>query len=218
MTEEFPLHTDTFGARVLSSVIANAIVDNQGVPSSQVKGYGNPVIVAGPKDLPCADNSRPQERRLQDFDGAKFTASDSTQKIRRITNGKQIAWPTGRLGMCVRDDAFWAVNIGSLVAPSITATSSGSGDAMIKTISRGTSTIGKAAVLEVQSDGKLKSTRERLEFIRWDDGTEIADGTLIQLAYVSGSLTLIFANCSATPGLTGLAASPAPITVEVTEP
>ena len=198
MTEEFPLHTDTFGARVLSSVIANAIVDNQGVPSSQVKGYGNPVIVAGPKELPCADNSRPQERRLQDFDGAKFTESDSTQKIRRITNGNQIAWPTGRLGLCVRDDAFWAVNIGECDAAELLV----DGDEI-----SGASE-GIAAVLQVTDEGKLLITDDRLDFVRWDDGDTILDGTMIQLAYVSGSLTLIFANCEPTDGLQELEADP----------
>ena len=214
MSEEFPLHTDTFGARVLSSVIANAIVDDQGVPSSQVKGYGNSVIVAGPKDMPCKDKNRPQRRRLQKFDGATYSESESTEMIRRITNGRNIAFPVGRLGMCVRDDAFWAINVGSLVAATLTVTSSGSGDDTVKTISRGSSPIGKAAVIEVQDDGAIKSTRERLQFVRWDDGGTIADGTLIQLAYVSGTLTLVAANCAATSGLTGLAASPAPIEEE----
>ena len=218
MPQTFPLETDQAGARVLSGIIADAVRDDLGNVQTGVNIGGTPVVCGGPKDLPCKDQNRPQLRRLKKFNGAAFSDSESTRLIRRITNGNIIAFPAGILGMCVRDDAFWAINIGSLVAPTLTVTSSGSGDATVKTISRGSSTIGKAAVIEVQNDGTIKSTRERLEFVRWDDGGTIADGTLIQLAYVSGSLTLVYANCSATSGLTGLVASPTVITAPEESP
>ncbi len=207
MSQTFPLEATPENAKVLSAIVHNAIQDDLGSPETSCRSFGNPVIVAGPKDLPSKDNNRPQARRLQSFNGAKFSASDSTRVIRRITNGRQIAFPVGILGMCVRDDAFWAINIGSLAAPTLTVTTTGTGDDTVKTISLG-ALAGVAAVLEVDQDGKLKSTKERLSFVRWDDGGTIADGTLIQLAYVSGSLTLVFANCSPTTALTGLAAAP----------
>lgn len=208
MPQTFPLETDQAGARVLSGIIAEAVQDDLGNVRAGVQVRGTPVVCGGPKDLPCKDQNRPQLRRLRKFDGATFSDSESTRLIRRITNGDNIAFPAGPLGMCIRDDAFWAVNIGSLTAPTLTVTSSGSGSTLVKTIS-GVSTTGKAAVIEVANDGKLRVVNKRLSFVRWDDGGTIADGTLIQLAYVSGSLTMVYANCSATSGLTGLTATPA---------
>lgn len=97
---------------------------------------------------------------------------------------------------------FWAVNIGELAAPTLLVTGT-----TTKLIS-GFSTSGLAAVLEVQSDGKFKVTNKRLSFVRWDDGDTVQDGTLIQLDYVSGALTIVFANCAPTAGLQGLVTSP----------
>jgi hypothetical protein len=138
---------------------------------------------------------------MHTIDGAAWKDENTAEPIRLISNGLQIAAPIAGVGLCVRDDAFWAVNIGSLAAPTITV----SGTPKLIT---GASTSGKAAVLEVTEDGDLRVTTKRLRFVRRDDGGTIADGTLIQLAYVSGSLTIVHANCGPKAGLTGLPADP----------
>lgn len=108
------------------------------------------------------------------------------------------------IGFAISDSKpFWAVNIGELAAPTLLVTGT-----TTKLIS-GMSTSGRAAALEMQSDGKFKVTNQRLSFVRMDDGDTIQDGTLIQLDYVSGALTLMFANCAPTTGLQGLTLTPA---------
>ena len=86
---------------------------------------------------------------------------------------------------------IWAVNIGVL-SP---ATSPLTG-----------ATEGRAAILQLNDDGDLEITSEREDFIRRDKSGTIADGTLIQLGYVSGELVIKWADCSATNELQGLSA------------
>jgi hypothetical protein len=93
---------------------------------------------------------------------------------------------------------YWAVNIGSLVAPTLSVASG---------VVSGKTT-GKAALFTRQPDGKLKVSNGRQSFERYSDGGTIADGTLIQLDNVNGKITIVFANCSPTAGLTGLDPEP----------
>lgn len=93
------------------------------------------------------------------------------------------------------ENPFWAVNIGSLAAPTLSVTG---------TVITGTSTSGNAAILRLRTDGDMDVTDGRVTFVRLDDGGTIADGTLIQLGIVTRRLTCVFANCGPTTGLTGL--------------
>ena len=209
MTRKRLVQTDDQGARILSRLIRENADSSTVIASPQTAApnAGN-IVVAEPVELPSKDpEGVVNNRTIRSLNGATWSDTGQGVPVRRITNGRQLAFPVANLGRCVVDGAFWAINIGSLAAPTLTITSTGSGSTLSKTIS-GVSTSGIAAVLEVQSDGNLKSTADRLAFVRWDDGGTIADGTLIQLGYVSGTLTLLFANCAATSGLTGLTASP----------
>jgi hypothetical protein len=47
-----------------------------------------------------------------------------------------------------------------------------------------------------------------LNFVRRDEADIIADGTLIQLAYVSGTLTIVWASCDSHADLEGLDPTP----------
>lgn len=76
---------------------------------------------------------------------------------------------------------IWAVNIGSLAPATHPLT--------------GHST-GVAGLFQTNSSGNLETTNGRKSFIRRDMSGTIADGTLIQLDYVSGRLTIVWADCS----------------------
>lgn len=89
-----------------------------------------------------------------------------------------------------RNEPFWAVNIGSCAAPSLSVSSG-----VITGFTTGT-----AALLK----GFLEVTSGRATYTRADDGGTIADGTMIQLMFVSGKLSSVYANCGPTTGLTGL--------------
>jgi len=89
----------------------------------------------------------------------------------------------------------WAVNIGSLAPASHPLTGH---------------TTGVAAVLRVKDDGDLEITDDRRSFVRRDASGTIADGTLIQLASVSGRLTIVWADCEPHPDLEDLEAEPLP--------
>lgn len=93
---------------------------------------------------------------------------------------------------------FWAVNIGTCSAPSLSVTTD---------VITGQTT-GIAAVLSGVKFDRAEVTDAREEFMRMDDGGEIEDGTLIQLQRVSGKLCCVFANCGPTVGLTGLDEAP----------
>lgn len=93
---------------------------------------------------------------------------------------------------------YWAVNIGTLAAPVLTVE-----DGVISG-----KTTGTAAILKKEPGGGLEVTSGRQSFERYADGDEIADGTLIQLDSVNGKITIVFANCSPTTGLTGLDPTP----------
>lgn len=195
----YTVETDLFGARVLKGLIDGAAVEDQGIPVPTHQGSGNPVIVGSPAVFPCDDNETAKRRRLHSRAGRVWSPSDNASPVRRIGNGRQIAWPVGRHGLCVQDAAFWAVNVGDLDAPTLSVT----GDVL-----SGAATTGIAAVLEVTDTGDFRISNRRLQFVRWDDGGTILDGTLIQLAYVSGTLTCVYANCDITTGLDGLESNP----------
>ena len=93
---------------------------------------------------------------------------------------------------------YWAVNIGSLAVPVLTVT-----DGVVSGATTGT-----AALFTRNAAGKIKVSNGRQQFERYSDGGTIADGTLIQLDNVSGKITIVYANCSPTPGLTGLDPEP----------
>lgn len=93
---------------------------------------------------------------------------------------------------------FWAVNIGSCAAPSLSVSTG---------VITGQSS-GVAALLSGVTFTRAEVTDGREAFMRMDDGGVIADGTLIQLQRVSGKMCCVFANCDPTDGLTGLEAEP----------
>lgn len=93
---------------------------------------------------------------------------------------------------------YWAVNIGTLAAPTLSVASG---------VVSGKTT-GTAALFTRQPDGKIKVSNDRQSFERYSDGGTIADGTLIQLDNVNGKITIVFANCDPTAGLTGLDPTP----------
>lgn len=94
---------------------------------------------------------------------------------------------------------FWAVNIGSCAAPSLSVASD---------VVTGQTT-GVAAIFAGVTFTRAEVTDARQTFMRMDDGGTIADGTIIQLQNVSGKMCCVFANCGPTTGLTGLEAEPA---------
>ena len=94
----------------------------------------------------------------------------------------------------MQDTEFWAVNIGTLTPATNPLTGHSEG---------------RAAVLEVKSDGNLEIKSERLDFVRRDtEGGDVADGTLITLGYVSGKLAVKWADCGRHVDLEGLEAKP----------
>ena len=184
----------TVDSRRLRTVLDDADVGTSGKLRSPESEFAIPVIVAGPTEFPSEDpdgtvNARP----LRELNGTAWSDTPQPVAVRRITNGNQIAWPVGNNGLCVQDSAFWAVNIGILDPATHPLTGH---------------TEGVAAVLAVQDDGTLTITDERLDFVRRDAADMIADGTLIQLGYVSGTLTVIWAECEPHADLEGLDPTP----------
>jgi hypothetical protein len=146
--------------------------------------------VAAPTEFPSKQpEGFTKTRTLRKLNISTWDDTGQPATVRVLTNGNQIAWPVGQHGLCVQDSAFWAVNIGSLAA----ATNPLTGHAT-----------GNAGVLEQDTSGNLTITSKRLTFIRRDASGTIDDGTLIQLAYVSGTLTIVWADCTSHASLTGL--------------
>jgi len=194
MSKLRPIVTDDAGARVLSSLIAGAAVEDAGTLNTRNRSAGNAVIVAGPEEFPGEDpDGTVNSRTIYCLQGDTWEDQTQAMPVRRISDGRQIAWPVGRHGLCVQDPAFWAVNIGSLAAATHPLTGHSEG---------------VAAVLQPNSDGDLEITDGRLDFVRRDPNGSIADGTLIQLAYVSGTLTIVWADCAPHADLEGLEAEP----------
>lgn len=201
MTNPVTVRTSIDRARTLARMIDNAYDGNaNGEQPRRPSGNLSPVIVAEASEVPTEDpEGFVNPRTLRQLNGATWEDTGQSLPVRRLTNGRQIAVPVGLHGFCVRDDAFWAVNVGTSAAPTITVSAG---------VISGMSSSGVAAVLKTRSDGKLEVTDDRLTYSRLDDGGSIEDGTLIQLAYVSGNLTCVHANCGPTTGLTGLEATP----------
>jgi hypothetical protein len=132
---------------------------------------------------------------IHTIDGDEWKDEKTASPIRLVTNGKQIALPVAGVGLCVVDSEFWAVNIGTLLPATHPLTGH---------------RVGRAAVLELNSEGDLEITDDRLDFIRRDASGEIEDGTLITLGHVSGSLTIKWADCTSHEDLEGLEANPEP--------
>jgi hypothetical protein len=132
---------------------------------------------------------------LWTLSGDEFEDLKTAEPVRLITNGKQIALPVAGVGLCVVDPEFWAVNIGTLLPATHPLTGHRTG---------------RAAVLELNDEGDLIITDKRLDFIRRDASGDIEDGTLITLGYVSGSLTIKWADCQPHEDLEGLEADPEP--------
>ena len=190
MSEYQPVLADETGARALSALIAGYSESVEAGTAPQYRSVASPVIVAEPTEFPSEDpEGTVKARNLRLLNGATWDDTKQPVNVRKITNGRQIAWPVGRHGLCVQDQAFWAVNIGSLAA----ATNPLTGH-----------TTGNAAVLESDSSGNLTIKSARLEFVRRDASGTIDDGTLIQLAYVSGTLTIVWADCTSHADLEGL--------------
>jgi hypothetical protein len=182
MTQQVQIQTDIAGARALRKLIREGQTDTLGTIQQTGPAYTSPVIVAGPTEFPSASpEGLTASRTLRQLDGANWTDTGQPATVRVLSNGQQIAWPMGRHGLCVQDSAFWAVNIGML-------------DPASHPLSGHTE--GIAAVLEQQDDGTLTITDKRLDFVRRDEAEIINDGTLIQLAYVSGTLTIVWAACA----------------------
>jgi hypothetical protein len=178
----------------LSALIAGVKSESDGGSANVNRSTGNAVVVAGPQEFPGQDpEGTVNSRTIYRISGIAWADQTQAVPVRRISAGRQIAWPVGRHGLCVQDSAFWAVNIGSLAAATHPLTGHASG---------------VAAVLGVKSDGNLEILTDRLNFVRRDGSSTIADGTLIQLAYVSGTLTIVWADCAPREALTGLEASP----------
>lgn len=193
MTHRLVRLTDV-DSRRLRTVLNDADVTVGGTLEITGAEFQNPVIVAGPTEFPAEDpDGTVRDRPLRELNGINWEDTTQTVPVRKISNGNQIAWPVGANGLCVQDSAFWAINIG-LLSP---ATHPLTGH-----------TEGVAAVLATADDGSLEITDNRLDFVRRDDAETIADGTLIQLAYVSGTLTIVWASCEPHPDLEGLDAEP----------
>ena len=189
-----PVYTDEAGARDLAAMLGEFSGTSGGQTRSAAPTFGTPVIVAEPAEFPSADpDGVVNTRTIRQINGNEWADTQQPLPVRKISNGRQIAIPCGRHGLCVQDSAFWAVNIGILNP----ATHPLTGHAE-----------GVAAVLAVKDDGTLDIKDDRLDFVRRDDGDRIADGTLIQLAYVSGTLTIVWANCEPHPDLEDLDPTP----------
>ena len=190
MTTLRTIATDDDGARALSALIAGAKFESDGGTAIVNRSTGNAVVVAGPQEFPGQDpEGTVNSRTIYRISGIAWTDQTQAVPVRRISAGRQIAWPVGRHGLCVQDTAFWAVNVGSLAAATHPLTGHASGN---------------AALLGVKTDGNLEIKSDRLPFVRRDASGVIADGTLIQLAYVSGTLTIVWADCAAHAALEGL--------------
>jgi hypothetical protein len=99
------------------------------------------------------------------------------------------------------DDRVWAmwapgptyaINIGSMAGTSNPTT--------------GLVTTGKLAWVRLTSSGldNIEISDMREDFCRRDNGTSLADGTLIMVDMVGMRLTAVWANCSSTAAFTGL--------------
>ena len=193
MTHRLVRLTDV-DTRRLRTVLNDADVSTSGALKTQESEFQISVIVAGPTEFPSQDpDGTVNNRPLRDLNGINWADTVQPVAIRRISNGNQIAWPVGANGLCVQDAAFWAVNVGSLDPATHPLTGH---------------TQGVAAVLAVKNDGHLEITTARLNFVRRDEADIIADGTLIQLAYVSGTLTIVWASCDSHADLEGLDPTP----------
>lgn len=125
-----------------------------------------------------------------------------SQEVSLVSFGEQIAFNVGGLGMAVHSDAFWAVNVGTTLAATLTIVTEG--DELKITGHQ----VGNAAVIMPHPSGGLRVTTKRLSFANWDEA-QIADGTLILLQYVGGVLSFVGGRCAAIAGLTSLPADPA---------
>lgn len=195
MTTPVTLRTSVDRARILGRMIDSAQDgSNIGDPRKAPIGGNNPVVVAEAIEFPAEDpDGVVKQRTLRKRNGATWEDTGQSISVQRLSNGRQIAWPVGAHGFCVQDTAFWAVNIGSLAA----ATHPLTGHAE-----------GVAGVLKVLATGNLEITDDRLDFVRRDASGAIEDGTLIQLAYVSGTLTIVWADCEPHADLEGLDPTP----------
>lgn len=189
MTHRLVRLTDV-DTRRLRTVLDDADVGNSGTLLTLGSEFAIPVIVAEPSEFPAEDpDGTVNDRPLRELNGIEWSDTVQPVPVRRITNGNQIAWPVGLNGLCVQDTEFWAVNIGTLAA----ATHPLTGHAQ-----------GTAAVLKVTAGGDLEISADRLDFVRRDASGTVADGTLITLGYVSGTLTIKWADCASHPDLEGL--------------
>jgi hypothetical protein len=192
---------DTFGfdaagvsdIQTMAGLLLGRRVDHSA--HAQPRTGGLNAVILQPVDALATQawNTAQLDAELWTIDGGDWSNLRQPQTIRHVSNGRQIAIPVGHAGLCVQDAAFWAVNIGTLDAATHPLT--------------GHST-GVAAVLDPDADGDLVITDARLDFIRRDSQGEIPDGTLIQLAWISGSLTIVWADCEPHDDLTGLEAEP----------
>lgn len=189
MTHRLVRLTDV-DSRRLRTVLDDADVAQSGRLKTPESEFQIPVIVAGPTEFPSEDpDGTVNDRPLRELNGIEWSDTVQPVPVRRITNGNQIAIPVGSNGLCVQDTEFWAVNIGTLAVATHPLTGH---------------TEGVAAVLKVKADGDLEISEDRLDFVRRDGSGEIADGTLITLGYVSGTLTIKWADCQAHEDLEGL--------------
>lgn len=192
MTHRLVRLTDV-DSRRLRTVLDDADVSTAGSLKTPETEFQIPVVVAGPTEFPSEDpDGTVNDRPLRELNGIEWADTVQPVPVRRITNGNQIAWPVGANGLCVQDVTFWAVNVGSLAAATHPLTGHSEG---------------VAAVLAVKDDGDLEITDARLDFVN-RDGNAVADGTLIQLQYCSGTLTIVWAACEAHEDLEGLEVAP----------
>lgn len=193
MTHRIVRMTDV-DSRRLRTVLDDADVTRSGALRTAETEFQIPVIVAGPTEFPAEDpDGTVNDRPLRQLSGTTWADTVQPVPVRKISAGNQIAWPVGANGLCVQDPVFWAVNIGTLDP----ATHPLTGHAE-----------GVAAVLAVKDDGNLEITDQRLDFVRRDNAEIIADGTLIQLGYCSGTLTIVWAACEPHPDLEDLDPTP----------
>ena len=193
MTKLVSVQTSIAGARRLRQLIDGTETADLGSLEPAAPLPTGSVVVAAPTELPSEQTEGfTKTRTLRNLNGSTWDDTGQPVPVRVLTNGQQIAWPVGRNGLCVQDTEFWAVNIGTL-AP---ATHPLTGHAE-----------GRAAVLAVKDDGNLEIKADRLDFVRRDtEGGDIEDGTLISLGYVSGTLTIKWADCAPHADLEGLEA------------
>jgi hypothetical protein len=195
--------TDVFGysetdtrriSETVSRVLGTQSTDTQPPRSSDV---ALPVIVQPVDVLRSLEKFMTStfDVTLWTMSGEEFEDLKTAEPVRLVTNGKQIALPVAGVGLCVVDPEFWAINIGTLLPATHPLTGHRTG---------------RAAVLELNDEGDLIITDKRLDFIRRDASGDIEDGTLITLGYVSGSLTIKWADCQPHEDLEGLEANPEP--------